>query len=96
MVQEMLDQYRIQPSNNPFSSPILFVKNKDGRWRVFTDYQALNAITVKGSFHMPRLGALLDELNGAQYFLKLGLRSGHHLITVKTDDRVKTLPFTPA
>lgn len=86
MVQEMLDQGIIQPSNNPFSSHILLVKKKDESWKFCIDYEALNTIIMMDIFPMP----IVDELYGAQYFSKLDLRSGYHKILVQPEDRVKT------
>jgi hypothetical protein len=80
----------IQPSKSPFGAPILFVKKKDGTMRMCVDYRALNNVTVKNSYALPRIDELFDQLTGARYFSKIDLRSGYHQIRIKPEDVPKT------
>lgn len=80
----------IQPSKSPYGAPILFVKKKDGTTRMCVDYRALNDITIKNSYPLPRIDELFDRLQGSKYFSKIDLRSGYHQIRIVPEDVPKT------
>ena len=87
---ELLKAGFIRPSKSPFGAPILFVKKKDGSMRMCIDYRALNDITIKNSYPLPRVDELFDRLHGARYFSKIDLRSGYHQIRIEPADVPKT------
>jgi hypothetical protein len=79
-LQDLLARGLIQPSKSPFTSPIIFVRKKDGSLRMCVDYRAINEITVKDRYPLPRIDELLDRLRGAKIFSKLDLASGYHQV----------------
>jgi hypothetical protein len=89
-LQDLLDKGFIRPSASPWGAPVLFVKKKDGSMRLCIDYRELNKVTIKNKYPLPRIDDLFDQLNGAQVFSKIDLRSGYHQLKIKAEDIAKT------
>jgi transposase InsO family protein len=87
---ELIDMEFIQPSKSPYGAPILFVPKKNGKLRMCIDYRALNKITVKNRYPLPRIDELMDQLHGATVFSKLDLQSGYWQIRIAEQDVPKT------
>ncbi|KAD3642175.1 hypothetical protein E3N88_31399 [Mikania micrantha] len=89
-LQELADKGFIRPSVSPWGAPVLFVKKKDGSFRMCIDYRELNKLTVKNRYPLPRIDDLFDQLQGATCFSKIDLRSGYHQLRVNDEDIPKT------
>ncbi|GJT61888.1 putative nucleotidyltransferase, ribonuclease H [Tanacetum coccineum] len=89
-LQELADRGFIRPSTSPWGAPVLFVKKKDGSFRMCIDYRELNKLTVKNRYPLPRIDDLFDQLQGLSVYSKIDLRSGYHQLRVKDEDIPKT------
>ncbi|GJX26989.1 putative reverse transcriptase domain-containing protein [Tanacetum coccineum] len=89
-LQELSDQGFIRPSTSPWGAPVLFVKKKDGSFRMCIDYRELNKLTVKNHYPLPRIDDLFDQLQGLSVYSKIDLRSGYHQLRVRDEDIPKT------
>ena len=86
----MLADDIIQPSNSPWSSPILLVRKKDSTWRFCIDYRELNSVTRKDAYPLPRIDTSLDTLGGNCWFSTVDLTSGYWQCDVEPSSREKT------
>ncbi|GJW72988.1 putative reverse transcriptase domain-containing protein [Tanacetum coccineum] len=89
-LQELADRGFIRPSTSPWGAPVLFVKKKDGSFRMCIDYRELNKLTVKNRYPLPRIDDLFDQLQGSSVYSKIDLRSGYHQLRLRDEDFPKT------
>jgi hypothetical protein len=61
-IKELLEKDFIRSSSSPWGAPVIFVLKKDGTQRLSMDYRALNEVTVKNKYLLPRINDLFDQL----------------------------------
>ena len=88
-LDELLAKGYIRQSKSPYGAPVLFVDKKDGKLRLCVDYKALNKVSVKNSYPLPRIDDLFDRLAGVKYFSRIDLRLGYHQIRIAQGDEEK-------
>jgi hypothetical protein len=84
-VDKMLAEAVIEPSDSPWSSPIVLAKKKDGKHRFCIDFQKVNEITRKDAYPLLFINVILDKLRRARYISTIDLKSGYWQV-----------PLTPA
>lgn len=94
-IDSMLAAGIVVPSTSEWSSPIVVVKKKDGGIRLCVDYRAVNDITIKDSFPLPKINDLLENLYGAAFFASMDLQKGFHQIEMAPESCCKTAFAVP-
>nr|GEX47605.1 putative reverse transcriptase domain-containing protein [Tanacetum cinerariifolium] len=89
-LKELQEKGLIRPNSSPWGAPVLFVKKKDGSFRMCVDYREQNKLTIKNRYPLPMIDDLFDQLQGSRYFLKIDLRSVYNQLRVREEDIPKT------
>jgi hypothetical protein len=85
-IKELLEKGFIHPSSSPWGAPAIFVPKKDGTQRLCMDYRALNEVTIKNKYPLPRIDDLFDQLHGMCVFSKIDLWSGYRKLKIQDCD----------
>ena len=94
-IEKLLTAKVIYSSRSNWSAPIIIVPKGDGGKHLVIDYRALNKVTRKFTWPMPKVEDIFSKLNGATYFTTLYLRAGYHHITLDKPSILKTAFNSP-
>jgi hypothetical protein len=86
----MFDKKYSRPSVSPWGVLVLFMKNKDGNFRLYIDYRQLNKMKINNKNPLPDIDDWFDQVREENMFSKLHLRSGYHQVRIKDEDIYKT------
>ena len=89
-IDKMLKEDIIEPSNSPWSSPVVLVNKKDGSPRFCVDFRKLNGVTEKDAYSLPNAEDLSDSLGESQWFSTLDLAIGYWQVELDPEARQKT------
>jgi hypothetical protein len=62
---------------------MIFVKNKDGSWRVCIDSQQLNKAMIRNQYMLPRINDLVSQIKEDMMVSKIDLRSRYHQLRIR-------------
>jgi len=85
-IDEELKKSYIHSSTSPIAAPFFFVKKHDRSLQPIMDYRALNAITIKNRYPIPRIADLIESLSKASVFTKIDLRWKYNNVRIKEED----------
>jgi len=93
-VKSLLERDIIEPSDSPYSSPIVLVITPS-KTRMCIDFRAVNKNTLKVGFTLPHSERMLDYLSGKEFFSSIDLTSGYHQVPLSNDSKHFTAFTTP-
>ena len=93
-INEELRKGYIWPSTSLIAAPFFIVKKHNRSLWPVMDYRALNGITVKNHYPIPRIANLIESLSKASILTKIDLRWGYNNVHIKEGNKWKTAFIT--
>lgn len=94
-VAAMIRDGVIEPSDSPWSSPIVLIKKATGKYRFCIDMRRVNDSSIKDAYPLPRINAILEKLRPAKYISTLDLKQGYWQVPLAEDSRPITAFTVP-
>ena len=94
-IEKLLTTKVIHTSHSSWSVPIIVVPKGDGGKHLVIDYRALNKVTRKFKWPMPKVKDIFSKFNGATYFTTLDPCTGYHHIPLDKSSIPKTAFNSP-
>jgi len=95
ILDDLLKNKIIRPSNSPYASPIVLVRKKTGDLRLCIDFRELNKITIRDNFPTELVDDNIDRLQNKKYFSVLDLKDGFHHVEMHKESIKFTSFVTP-
>ncbi|XP_038059124.1 uncharacterized protein LOC119730344 [Patiria miniata] len=94
-IKQMMELKVIEPSDSPYSFPIVIVKKPDGSNRFCIDFRKLNRVTIFDAEPLPNPDEIFASLSADRFFTKLDLTKGYWQIPLTEESKPKTAFATP-
>ena len=94
-IQYMMENNLIEPSDSPWSSPVLLVPKPDKTFHLCIDFRKVNALTKVDSYPLPRVEDCIDRLGNAGYVSKYDLLKGYWQVPLTESSKEITAFVTP-
>ena len=94
-MEDLLERGVVEPSQSPWSFPLVAAPKKNSTLRWCVDYRRLNKCTDPDSFPLPSIEDNLARLSGSQVFSTLDGAGAFHVVPVAKRHKEKTAFSTP-
>ena len=95
IVEDLEDTKLIEPTHSYWAPPSVFLKKKDGSYRLFVDYIGLNKQIENTSWPLPRINDVIDSLDRNCYFSNINLTSGYFKMSLEKELQKVTAFLAP-